>query len=138
MQQYGQNDLRLARNKRKILIFGGVLICAVGGVLLYRYRKEICEGIELVSKSTKKDAALFCEATSNFTSPPITKDLSGAIQKVHGGKLNGGQPFNVAGHIRNLPAGQNPSIEKVRIATELGVELNSNQTLVKPYTKNAA
>ena len=43
-----------------------------------------------------------------------------------------------AGHIRNLPAGQKPSIEKVRIATELGIDLNSNQTLVKPYMKNDA
>lgn len=133
-----ENNLWLTQNKRKILIFGGILVCVAGGVLLYKYRGDILKRSEIISKSTKKDTTIIRDETSHFASPPVIKDLSETVVKNYSCKLNGGQPFNIVGHVRNLPAGQKPSIEKVRIATELGIELNSNQTLVKPYIKNVA
>ena len=133
-----ENNLWLTRNKKRILILGGILICVAGGVLLYKYRGDMLIESEIISKNTKKYSTIIHDATSRFASPPVIKELSESAVKTHSSKLNGGKPFNIAGHIRNLPAGQKPSIEKVRIATELGIDLNSNQTLVKPYMENVA
>ena len=38
-------------------------------------------------------------------------------------------------HVRNLPEGQHPSIEKINSASENGFELLENQTWVTDYTK---
>lgn len=131
-----KNDLWLTRNKRKILIFGGILTCVAGGILFYKCRGDILKESEIISKSI--NTPIIGDVTSRFASHPVIKELSESDIKTHSRKLNGGRPFNIAGHVRNLPAGQKPSIKKVKIATELGIELNSNQTLVKPYIKNVA
>lgn len=43
--------------------------------------------------------------------------------------------FDVQKHIRNLPQGYHPSLEKIETALENGVELAPNQTWVRDYKK---
>lgn len=50
--------------------------------------------------------------------------------------VNGGEPFDVTKHIRNLNGGHLPSEEKIRTALENGFILGPNQTWVDTYTKN--
>jgi len=50
--------------------------------------------------------------------------------------INGGEPFDVTKHIRNLNGGRLPSEEKIRTALENGFKLGPNQTWVDTYTKN--
>ena len=42
---------------------------------------------------------------------------------------------NVKGFRRNLPAGQKASPGKIELASELGIELGENQTLVNPFIR---
>lgn len=46
-------------------------------------------------------------------------------------------PIEVSKHIRNLPKGWSPSMEKVRTAAENGFNLQARQTWVDNYVKNA-
>ena len=47
-------------------------------------------------------------------------------------------PFGVQKHVRNLAPGYHPSPEKIATALENGIELLSNQTWVRDYTKGLA
>ena len=43
--------------------------------------------------------------------------------------------FQVSEHLRNLPSNQKPSLEKLALAAERGITLESGQTLVDSYVK---
>lgn len=49
---------------------------------------------------------------------------------------NGGEPFTVRMHFRDLGENRHPSLEKIIAAQALGIELADNQTFVVEHTKN--
>ena len=50
--------------------------------------------------------------------------------------LNGGEPFEVSKHIRNLSGNRKASADKVCLALKNGFELDEHQTWVDNYIKN--
>ena len=123
------------RNKKKVLIIGGVVIAVGIGIVVFKNKDVL---IELI----KKGKAAANNIPQN-DEPIIIKTTSNAPTEVNievvavNTPINNGEPFEVKGFIRNLPDSRCPSAEKRAQAARLGVELGEHQTLVDPYMKNA-
>lgn len=123
------------RNKKKVLIIGGVVIAVGIGIVVFKNKDVL---IELI----KKGKAAANNIPQN-DEPIIIKTNSNAPTEVNievvavNTPINNGEPFEVKGFIRNLPESRCPSAEKRAQAARLGIVLGEHQTLVDPYTKNA-
>lgn len=123
------------RNKKKVLIIGGVVIAVGIGIVVFKNKDVL---IELI----KKGKAAANNIPQN-DEPIIIKTTSNAPTEVNievvavNTPINNGEPFEVKGFIRNLPDSRCPSAEKIAQAARLGIELGEHQTLVDPYMKNA-
>ena len=123
------------RNKKKVLIIGGVVIAVGIGIVVFKNKDVL---IELLKKG-KSDA----NNIPHNDEPIIFKNTSNAPTSVNievtttNTPINNGEPFEVKGFIRNLSEGRCPSAEKRAQAARLGIELGEHQTLVNSYMKNA-
>ena len=123
------------RNKKKVLIIGGVVIAVGIGIVVFKNKDVL---IELI----KKGKAAANNIPQN-DEPIIIKTTSNAPTEVNievvavNTPINNGEPCEVKGFIRNLPDSRCPSAEKRAQAARLGIELGEHQTLVDPYMKNA-
>ena len=124
------------RNKKKVLIIGGVVVAVGVGVLVFKNKDALIElvkgGKKLASKVPPIADTTIIETTTEVITTVETE--ASTVSKT----LNNGDPFGVEGFIRNLPDGWHPSAEKIAQAAALGIKLGEHQTLVDPYMKNVA
>ena len=118
------------RNKKKVLIIGGVVVAVGVGVLALI--ELVKGGKKLASKVPPIADTTIIETTTEVITTVETEAIT--VSKT----LNNGDPFGVEGFIRNLPDGWHPSAEKIAQAAALGIKLGEHQTLVDPYMKNVA
>ena len=124
------------RNKKKVLIIGGVVIAVGIGIVVFKNKDVL---IELIKKGKaaannipQNDEPIIIKNTSNT---PTAVNIE--ITTTTNTPINNGEPFDVKGGIRNLSGGRRPSAVKLAQAARLGIVLGEHQTLVNPYTKNA-
>lgn len=124
------------RNKKKVLIIGGVVVAVGVGVLAFKNKDALIAlvkgGKKLSSKVPPIADTTIIETTTEVITTVETEAIT--VNKT----LNNGDPFGVEGFIRNLPDGWHPSTEKIAQAAALGIKLGEHQTLVDPYMKNVA
>ena len=122
------------RNKKKVLIVGGIAVAVVGGILLYKNRDTVTELAMTALGKGKKPIPQPVEVHVNL---PITEAVPDSPKPILA-IINGGEAFPVNGHVRNLPASWTPSPEQRALAETLGITLGDHQTYVRDYVKNCA
>lgn len=135
-KQYGFYDW--VKQYKKPIIFGCCIVVAtVAGVLIYKKMSFPNSGIErfmplhqLEREALSQPLKIECPKLSS--ADPITKTSIVEVTTY----LNGGEPFGVSKHIRNLPSNHQPSKDKILRAHVNGIELSEHQTWVNNYTKN--
>lgn len=135
-EQYGFYDW-VKQHKKPIIVGCCIVVAAVTGVL-------ICEKLSLPKSSIEQLKPLHQLEREALSQPlkiecqklpsvdPITKSSVVEVTTC----LNGGEPFEVSNHIRNLPSNRQPSTDKILRALENGIDLSEHQTWVDSYTKN--
>lgn len=124
------------RNKKKVLIIGGVAVAAGVGVLVFKNKDAL---IALLKRGKR-----LADTVPQIAEPTVTETASEVAVNVDtqaiivSKSLNNGLPFPVKGSVRDLPNDWHPSAKKVAQAVAMGIELGDHQTLVDPYMKNAA
>lgn len=135
-KQYGFYDW--VKQYKKPIIFGCCIVVAtVASVLIYKKMSLLNSGIErlmplhqLEREALSQPLNIECPKLSS--ADPITKNSIAEVTTC----LNGGDPFEVSKHIRNLPSNHQPSTDKILQAHVNGIELREHQTWVDNYTKN--
>ena len=124
------------RNKKKVLIIGGVVVAVGVGFLIFKNKDALIALVkkgEVIANEIPKIAdSTVIESASKIISAVDKETIT--VSK----PLNNGIPFEVKGFIRNLPKNWNPSSEKIAQAAALGIELGEHQTFVNSFIKNAA
>ena len=124
------------RNKKKIMIVGGVII--IGGIsyLIFRNRNTLMKLLKIgvpaeIGTDMIKEPSIINIITDAVDLPTVVSEASKL-------PINGGEAFKVIEHIRNLGENRFPSAGKIAEALEKGITLGQNQTLVDSYFKNVA
>ena len=124
------------RNKKKIMIVGGVII--IGGIsyLIFRNRNTLMKLLKIgvpaeIGTDMIKEPSIINIITDAVDLPTVVSEASKL-------PINGGEAFKVIEHIRNLGENRFPSAGKIAEALEKGITLGPNQTLVDSYFKNVA
>ncbi len=124
------------RNKKKVLIIGGVVVAVGIGVVVFKNKDIlnalVTRGKTLVNNIPQIGENMVIETTSEIITVVDTEAVT--VSK----PLNNGLPFGVNGFVRNLPDGCHPSAEKIAQAEALGINLGDHQTIVNSYMKNVA
>ena len=126
-----------SRNNRKQIIVAGVAMTAIAGVLIGLKRRNIMQEIRnsAVACDLKLRSDEIVAGTVLNVDYEIGKDASINIISKPDNRTISRNPFEVTGHVRNLPAGWHPSQEKIDFAQTQGIDLLENQTFVNTYTK---
>lgn len=107
-------------HKKGLLIAGGVIVTAVGTVLLIDNVDSIKALVpEMYKKALSKEATMVIESEIN----DLVKTES--ITKI----------VDVKEHLRNLSQGHQPSAVKLAEAAKNGIKLAENQTIVSAHTR---
>lgn len=107
-------------HKKELLIAGGVIVTAVGTVLLIDNVDSIKALVpEMYKKVLSKEATMVIESEIN----DLVKTES--ITKI----------VDVKEHLRNLSQGHQPSASKLAEAAKNGIKLAENQTIVSAHTR---
>ena len=115
-----------ANHKETVIIVGEILLLAVvRGTVAYLQRDSI--------NYTPDEFNPRNDSFSRSDTPKETNPVVNAKPPI-----NGGEPFDVSAHIKNLPKNQHASQEKIYEALRAGVILEDGQTWVTGYQKNAA
>lgn len=124
------------RNKKKILTIGSIVVIGGIGIVVFKNKDVIAAFLKArrsmpVGENMLPDKQMIETKTISasfevLSQKPMEKQLP----------LNGGMPFNVSSHIRNLPNGYCPSVEKLEEAKAMGITLGPHQTLIPCYQKN--
>ncbi len=122
------------RNRKKVLIIGGVVVAVGIGVVVFK-NKDALIGLVKKGKITVPKAAL-TDVKQAIDIVPEATTVVKTENALTTTLLNNGQPFEVKGFIRDLPNNWHPSAEKRALATSLGIELGEHQTIVDSYMKN--
>jgi hypothetical protein len=135
-KQYSFHDW-VKQHKKPIIVGCCVVVATVTGVLIYKEWSLPKNGMERLKPlhQLEKEALsqpLKIECPDLLSVDPITKLSVVEVATC----LNGGEPFEVSKHIRNLPNNRQPSTDKVLRALENGIELSEHQTWVDNYIKN--
>ncbi len=130
---------RVKKHKKGIIVAGiGIALTATAIIVAHKYRKEIGAAIELL----KGGAAEGTKAVPSIASAPVELmaptniipfEPKAVEMAEETAKVIHRAPHDVVLHPRNLPAGQNPSAEKLAMAAEIGLDLEPGQTFVKAY-----
>ena len=119
------------KNRKTVLLIGGGVLLAVGGIAIYKNWDKI---LKLISAGLSVEKAVARASDMVEEVVDATAVSPGAVSKV----LNNGEPFNVSRHIRNLSDGRKASPRKVAEAAQYGIALMDGQTWVDAYFKNTA
>ena len=131
---YGKKITWWQRNKKKILIAGGVVLVVAGGILFYKNWDTVIDLAMTALRKGKKASPQPIEVHVETPIPKVAPLATKPISQI----INGGEPFPVNGHIRNLPEFCTPSPEQKALAEALGIPLGEHQTYIRPYIKNCA
>ena len=125
-----------SRNKKKVMIVGGVII--IGGIsyLIFRNRSTLMKLLK--SGVPAKVGTEMVKEPSVINIITDVADLPSVVSETSKLPINGGEAFEVIGHIRNLGENRFPSAGKIAEALEKGITLGPHQTLVDSYLKNVA
>lgn len=122
--------LEKVKEHKTEIIIAGVAIVSITGIIIVTKNWDTIKSFNIgnlfkdgIKAKTKTDLIVIVpEVTQN-----IIVDVPADIRLVEYSK-----------HIRNLPEGWKPSLEKVVTALDIGIELAENQTWVKDYVKPLA
>ena len=135
-EQYGFCDW-VKQHKKPIIVGCFIVVATVAGVLIYKKLSLPKSSIErlkplhlLEREALSQPLKIECPKLPSVN--PITKSSVSEVTTC----LNGGEPFEVSKHIRNLPSNRQPSTDKILRALENGIDLSEHQTWVDSYTKN--
>lgn len=107
------------KHEDELRIAGGVVATIVGAVIL----ADNWDKVKLLLSGASKHSVISNQYPLNIASDvPITD--------THMTKI-----IDVREHLRNLPQGHHPSVWKITEATESGIILNDNQTLVSTHSR---
>ena len=116
------------RNKKKVLIIGGVVVAVGIGVVVFKNKDALIglvkKGKITVPKVAIPDVKQVIDIVPEATTVVKTENVLTTTL------LNNGQPFEVKGFIRELPKDYHLSAEKRAQAAALGIVLGEHQTLV--------
>lgn len=121
------------RNKKKVLgcVITGITV--VVGILLFKYRNEVSSWVEdLFTPDEFCNTLPKSSVTPVIETPPIVVEPKEMTRMI----VKDGEEQLVYMHLRNLPEGWTPSVEKLVLAEELGIDLKDGQTWVAEYIKN--
>lgn len=118
-------------HKKEIAIGTAIVFSVVGTILVVKNRAVIKPAIK---SSLVEEVLTKSIETKNNVSPLVSEPIEKNIMS----KYPIDNTINVREHIRNLPAGWNPSNNKVVLASKYGYSLKGNQTWVNAYTKPSA
>ena len=123
------------RNKQRVMVLGGVAATIAAGCLLYANRDA---ALELVKKAAGSLGAWggASETAGMVADVVAVCAIPVASVGVTRGPLNGGNPFPVSGHVRNLPAGRSCSAANRALAAANGITLADCQSYIPAYMKN--
>lgn len=124
--------LEKVKEYKKEIVTGTVIVLSVTGTILVVKNRAVNKSA-IKSSLVKEVSTKSIETKSNvgpFVSEPIEKSIMS--------KRPIDNTINVREHIRNLPEGWNPSLNKVELASKYGYSLEGNQTWVNAYTKASA
>ena len=107
-------------HKKELLIAGGVIVTAVGTVLLI----DNMDAVKALITETQKKA-LAKETIAIIENEIIDFVKTEPITKI----------IDVREHLRNLPQGHHPSASKLAEAVKNGIELAENQTIVSAHPR---
>lgn len=107
-------------HKTELIIAGGVVLTAVGAILLVDNWESV-KGV--VVKEVRTTSTLPLNAKTEV--PTISAMESEPILKI----------VDVREHLRTLPIGHHPSSGKLAEAAEIGIELAENQTIVSAHPR---
>ena len=126
----------IKEHKQELIIAGvsiGVLALLILGI---KHEAEIKMLWDNLRRLTKKNSeALTDRLAQTATQAPNMPAQEELVAIVFDSNR---PPFEVSGHIRNLPNGQHASPEKIAEALEHGISLMDGQTLVDSYMKGGA
>ncbi len=122
------------RNKKRVLIAGGIAVAGVGGILLYKNWDSVTGLAMTALRKGQKPVSQPVEIHIDLPVSEAVQDTQRPILAI----INGGELFPVNGHIRNLPASWTPSPEQRALAEAMGITLGAHQTYVRDYVKNCA
>lgn len=115
------------RNKDTVLYIGGVILLIAGGFLIIK---------NSMNSSVEKTDNEY----SGVTPRPleVTAYNNAQCSEARPSIVNGGQPFLVSAHVRNLSESRRASPSRRELAKRRGIELEEHQTYVEEYKKNCA
>ena len=121
-----------AKHKNKVYVASAILLAAGVGCFLYKNKEQ------LFSQAKPDIPELDSLFPLNIETVSTTADVTENRASIYLAPrlLNGGEPFPVSLHKRNLGENRFPSPEKVASAHTLGIELGEHQTWVEEYLKN--
>lgn len=111
--------LEKVKKYKKEIIIGSTVVGAVVGAIIFKNRSE-SKAMDPVAP-TDSNQRLQITSKSNMPRGPLDCD-----------------PFVVRSHIRNLPERCHASQKQIELAKSLGINLELNQTIVRPYLKCAS
>ena len=108
-------------HKVELIIAGigvGVTIAVILGI------KKVASKEDVLEEVAKNFIEKMPEEICSIETPIIPETVKDIVKRV---------PHEVRMHLRKLPEGHKPSIEKLAVADELGISLLPGQTLVEAY-----
>ena len=112
------------RNKKKILIVGGVVIGLAGGYYILQHRKDLAE--QICRMFEKQDAQVAVSRAVEKASDTVNEPISYA---------NAAREVVVSPHKMNLPKGKVASEAAKAFAAECNFELEEGQTARHGHTR---
>ena len=113
-------------HKTELLIAGGIIATAVGAVIL-------------VQKWDKVKPLLWSETKSLVANAPQPLNIVNEVPDAAvANNIPAPKLTEVHTHLRNLPQGYHPSARKIAEASENGIPLGDNQTVVSSYFRSNA
>ena len=123
----------IKKHRTELVIAGigiGAVLLTIWGIRNKEEIKALWDSLrKVVEQPTVKAIEAVAEVTVEIPQKPIQE-----VTTVTATNLDS-LPFEVRSHIRNLPAGQHASPEKIAEALEHNINLGNGQTWVDGYTK---
>ena len=131
MEQEKKTVIDWIKEHKKQLIIAGVSIAAIVAVIFgIKNSQELEAVLDSLKKKIEKDPEkLLNNAVNKIEVHEIQETLIRPENTVPIRHV----PHDVTEHIRNLPDGYKPSLQKLALAEERGIELLPGQTFVEKY-----
>lgn len=120
------------KHRKKVYAAGTIIVVAGAGYILFKNKDTILSLVKTEGIDPDHYLPLDGEITAEVAEVIEMETITDAAPKI----LNGGEPFTVRMHFRDLGENRHPSLEKIIAAQALGIELADNQTFVVEHTKN--